>query len=161
MPKLNSIIRVSQSWVTKLMTLTNFHQISPLQTKSYFLIQHFYVQLISYSWYLVNGDYISIPKCTGCCGYLFHEIQSITKIWSKDLDDILLNQIESNRIKMKTIYNNKWCHLLHLILISWQRQLVFFKYFYLFYIYDLRHIKRSRTWLENPTQLICVHIKLQ
>ena len=39
----------------------------------------FDVQLISYTWsvHSFDGDYSSIPKFTGSCGYLFHEIPSI------------------------------------------------------------------------------------
>ena len=43
------------------------------------------IQLISYKRYLdrsvhsFNGDYLSIPECTGSCGNLFHEIPSIKK----------------------------------------------------------------------------------
>ena len=39
------------------------------------------IQLISYKMYFIhsfNGEYLSFPKCTGSCGYLFHEIPSIT-----------------------------------------------------------------------------------
>ena len=35
------------------------------------------IQLISYKRYLFNGVYLSIPKGTGSCGYLFHEIPGI------------------------------------------------------------------------------------
>ena len=30
-----------------------------------------------------NGEYLSIPKCTGSCGYLFHEIPSIYTVEHK------------------------------------------------------------------------------
>ena len=39
-----------------------------------FLLAPFLLQMISYKRYSFNGDYLSIPKCTGSSGYLFHEI---------------------------------------------------------------------------------------
>jgi len=62
--------------------------------------------LVCYSWFHIkgtwsvhsyNGDYLSIPKCTGSCGYLFHEKPSIT------INSLFLQKIY--------IYNPKYFNL--------------------------------------------------
>ena len=62
-----------------------------------------------YSWFHIkgtlsvhffNGDYLSIPKCTGRCGYLFHEIPGI---WHNYFSFTWKNSTQKYKFKNKLI----------------------------------------------------------
>jgi hypothetical protein len=57
------------------------------------------LQLISYKRYLevhsFNGDYLSISEGTGSCGYLFHEIRGIIRLFHGNGNEIIINLFQN------------------------------------------------------------------